>query len=278
MPKLSEHHAGERSRILLVGDPGTGKSAAYGSLLEHKQRLFVADFDDGLDSIRAVVDPKYYDNLVFATLKDAVKFDAIKGIPRPKGKPTAFSDFIKLMGDWVDTSTGESYGAPESWDSNTWLVIDSLSALGTAAMWYTLHQNNRLGEGKRMKDWGNAIDRIDGVVQMLVELPINFVVCAHLMHLTPKGDGDDDAQKSQVIDTKRYPATLGQKLPPRLGAYFNVVVQSVRVGHGKAAKYMLKTKPEQDVDVKVPVAAGKLPVELENTKLYDIVKALRNPR
>ena len=286
MPTLSKHKSEEYQRILLVGDPGGGKTTAVGHLLEHGQRLFFLDFDDGLDPIRHFIDPKYHDNLIYETLVDKVKIDPTTGYPSTVGKPTAYRRFVKLMDNWVDSVSGEDYGKPESWGKDTWLVVDNITSLGQAALMYTLDFNRRMGQMVRKKDWGDAIRRVEGVPQLLRSMPINVVVLSHLLRLTVESDEDEDErpkkkdQRSlpQVAPENlymRYPSALGQKLPPRFGGYFNVILQAKRVGHGANAKRVIKTVPDQDVDIKFPVPAGKLPIEVDISRLYDIVQELR---
>jgi len=291
MPKGSSHRSKESTRILIVGDPGAGKTCAYGSLLAHGQRLFVCDFDDNLDPIFKLVPKEFHDNLIYETLVDKVRFDK-EGNPTVEGRPTAFAGFVKLVKSWVDSETGEDYGPPESWGPNDWLVIDPLTSFSHAAMWHTLHKAGRLGTSmkggrpRRLKDWGVAIDKVEGAIQMLRSLPINMIVTAHLMRLSQDEIEDDEesggasgkpaaARKLPDNLLMRYPATLGQKLPPRIGGYFSVVLQAKRVGKGQAARRVLATVPDDDVDVKVPVPPKSLPVEVPADSLWTIVEALR---
>lgn len=287
MPKLTEHKSRSANRILLLGDPGAGKTTAVGHLLSHGQRLFVADFDDGLEPIRAFVKPEFHKNLIYETLVDRVRPDETSGFPVTKGNPQAFRRFIKLVHEWKDSDSGESYGKPEDWGENDWLVIDTLSMLGQAAMLYTLNQNNRMGRPIRLKDWGDAIRRVEGVPMLLKSLPINILMTAHLARLTSDGDDDDDEEGQPSGGRKaagkrkrpsnydmRYPATLGQKLPPKIGGYFTTILQVKRVGNGINATRVIRTVPDEDVDVKVPLNQGKQ-VEVPVTDLFSIIQSIR---
>lgn len=288
MPKLSEHKSKSRNRILLLGDPGAGKTTAVGHLLNHGQRLFVADFDDGLEPIRAYVKPEFHKNLIYETLVDRVHPDINTGYPVTTGKPHAFRRFIKLTQEWKDTETGESYGKPQDWGDNDWLVVDTLSMLGQAAMLYTLSQNNRMGQKIRLMDWGEAIRRVEGVPMFLKALPINIIMTAHLARLESDHEEDDDDQpqggrkaggsrKRPGNYDMRYPATLGRKLPPKIGGYFTTILQAKRVGNGINATRVIRTVPDSDVDVKVPLQQGKQ-VEVPIDGLFSIIQAIRGDK
>ena len=118
---------------------------------------------------------------------------------------------------------------------------------------------------------------------LLRSYPINCIMNAHLARLNPPGNDEEDKKQSKAISQilpknflMRYPSTLGQKLPPKIGGYFNIVIQAARVGSGRAATRVLKTVPDDDVDIKIPLPFGKIKdVELGIDKLYDIITAIR---
>jgi len=73
----------------------------------------------------------------------------------------------------------------------------------------------------------------------------------------------------------RYPIALGQKLPAKIGGYFNVVLQAVRVGSGVGARRVLRTVPEEDVDIKVPLLPKTVPAEVPIDKLWTILERFK---
>jgi hypothetical protein len=282
----------EPLRILIVGDPGAGKTTAYGHLLNHGQKLFVADFDKGLDPVRAYAKQEFHKNLHYETLVDKVRFAPETGYPIAPN-PKAWRNFIKLADNWTDSETGESFGAPESWDENSWFVVDTLTGAGRAAWWHVMDKNGRMGISLRKKDWGDIVRTVEGLPQLLQSYPINTIMTAHLARLSPEDDVDDEdkkplppgvpkIQEKKVANEnllKRYPATVGQKLPPRIGGYFTVVLQAKRVGSGARANRVILTKPEDDVDVKLPVSQDLIrDIEVPIDGLFKIIQALRGKK
>ena len=285
---LTTHKA---TRTLIVGDPGASKSTACALLATSPliDRLFVIDLDDNWRGPLRLLPKEALPKIHIETLKDRISLDA-KGryTPVVRGVPTAFPTLVRLLNEWIDSASGESFGPPEGWTPRDILIIDGLSGLAVSSMYYTMYAASRMGQQRRLKDWGNAIERFEGVVQVLNSaLPCHVVTTAHLCRLAPERDetDDDDTNSRGASHTKggfvapdnfwmRYPSALGQKLPPRLGGYFEAVVQAKRVGRDLMARHVLKTTPDDDVDVKIPMRAKDLGgMEAANDKLIDIISA-----
>jgi GTPase SAR1 family protein len=271
MPTLRNHQSRQRSKIMIVGDNGGGKSSALAGLLREGYEVFVQDFDDGLDPLPNILadEPEALDRLHYETLKDTVKFSG--GNPTVK-EPKAFSQSMKLLNKWVDSETGEDFGSIEDWGSDRVLVIDSMTFQGKAALNFTMWKNNRLGKPKRINDWGDAIERQQTVLDLITDdnIKCNVVVIAHLAHLNQQGE-DDEEESVVHTSEKRYPTALGKKLPPHVGSYFNTVVQAKVKGAGASQRRVISTVPDPDVDVKVPVVKGldkELPVDKALPKLF----------
>lgn len=282
---LTSHKA---TRGLIVGDPGAGKSTACAYLATSSliNRVFVIDLDDNWRGPLRQLPPEALAKIHIETLRDPIKFGD-KFVPQVKGVPDAFPTITRLLSEWTDTDTRESFGQPEEWGPHDALVLDGCSALAHIAMNYTLHVNNRRGKLRRLKDWGNAIERFEGIIQALTSgLPCQVIATAHLQRLSPEqaeDDDDDTSSKSHTQYTRggltppenfwmRYPSALGQKLPPRLGGMFEFVVQAKRVGRDLTAKRVLKTTPDSDVDVKLPLPQKEIGgIEIPNTDLIEII-------
>jgi hypothetical protein len=277
------------TRTLIVGDPGAGKSTACAHLAEAPtiDRLFIIDLDDNWRGPLRLLSPAALAKIHIETLKDRFKFND-KNIPIVPGVPTAFPALVRLLRDWIDSGTGQSFGDPTDWTDRDALILDGCSGLAAAAMFYTLYANHRMGAQREIKDWANAIERFEGVIAALnAGLPCHIICTAHLARLTPEvavGSVTSDVPGAREHTRggltapenfwMRYPSALGQKLPPRLGGMFETVLQAKRVGRDLAAKRVLKTTPDDDVDVKLPVSQKAVGgIEIDNTKLIDIISA-----
>ena len=270
-------------RMLIVGDPGAGKTAAYGSLLKHGHRLFVADFDANMEPILQFIPEGDRAGLTFETLLDPLAFDQNLS-PIPVGTPKAFRRFVELMTVWKVQEFGPT----------DWLVIDTLSSMGPAVFRQILKDHKRFAKEPRVrvrqKEWAVAIERMETLLDFLKQLRCNVIATAHLQRLTaPSVEEDDDEEEGAAkkppskklhmtaaqaeVFSKRYPSTLGQKLPLRIAGQFNVMLQAKRLGHGAASRYVLKTQPDDDVDIKCPVLKG--PAEVEGQNLIQVVRSLR---
>lgn len=293
MPNAAEYLEQHKAmRVLIVGDPGHGKSSAIAHLAESDliDRIFYLDIDGNMRGPLNQLSKDAKAKFVLERCRDKVKFaDDKKWMPVIKGVPNAFPKLVRMINNWSDSISGEVFGAPEKWTERDCLVVDGCSGLARISMYYEMFCAGRMGLRRRMLDWQRAIERFQGVVDSLNnDLPCHVLMTAHLARLSPETDeSDDDEDTSNSTDKKhtrggytapenfwkRYPVALGQKLPPKLGGDFETVLQAKRVGHGDITKYVIKTKPDEDVDIKIPVAQQKIgQIEVPNTQLIDIFK------
>ncbi len=282
MPTLDQYQP--TRRVLIVGDSGSGKTTAIAKLAEAGQELFIADFDNNLNAIPQFVSREALKHIHYETLVDPIVYNEA-GTPTIKSIPKAFSRFTQLAKEWVDSETGESYGKPEEWPDNYWFVLDPLTAFGAAIMYHTQYKRKTLGKQRTFKDWGDAMQRIEGTLDMFKASNVNFICTAHLSRLNMEDVTETMDNQGNVIDNPtaarrlppnammRYPIALGQKLPPKVGGYFNMILQCQRIGAGPAAKRVIRTVPEEDVDVKVPLSKkSKVPAEVPVDQLWSILK------
>lgn len=240
MPSIANHISEKSVKMLLLGESGSGKTGLLGTLPPAGYRLFIADFDSGLDILRdpKVLDPKYHEQVFFKTFYD--KMNIAGGSLSPQA--TGYSDFTKAMGNWMED--GKSMGGIYSWTENDVFVIDSLTFLGNMIMNYVLQLAGRVGQKPQLQDFGAAVDSQEAIIETLYNPAVkcNVIVTAHIQR-------QEDGAAGNVM--KGFPSAIGKKLPPKIGRYFNSMVQIKKTGFGANVKREIYTTATTDIDLKV---------------------------
>ena len=273
MPSLQNHQSATTTKMLLIGDSGGGKTGALASLAGAGFNLRILDVDNGLDVLNNLLnDPKSpypkdsAERVKFETVTDKMKKSGT-GVLAPE-KATVWPRTIGLLTNWVDSGTGEVLGPISSWGSQDILVIDSLTMLSDAALNFILGMNGRLGQRAQLQDWGAAQDLVEGLLQMLYDdgVKCNVIVCAHVTYI---GGEDGGAQRG-------YPNTLGKKLPPKVGRYFNSMLAVKSSGQGTNLKRKILTNTTGAIDLKNTAPLRVLPEYPLESGLADYFKAVRS--
>src|SRR5947207_9728343 len=107
MTSLSKHQSNEYTKMLIEGDPGSGKTGGLASLVKAGYWLGILDYDNGLEPLKQYIlkeCPDAINNVEYRTLRDKRKASAdgsvIDGIPR------AFVEGVRMLDRWkyVDES------------------------------------------------------------------------------------------------------------------------------------------------------------------------------
>lgn len=289
MPKFDATNPRKPVRILLVGDPGGGKSTAYLHLLAHGYKLHVADFDNGLkDALAAVpLTPDQAQGLVYETFVDKTRPNAVNGFPQPVGKPAAWRKFVKYTDKWVDSADGTDYGVLEQWGMDRCFVLDNVTSMGNSIAYAVQEERGALGKKMHPSAVHETQLRIEGLFQSCLSFNCDVIMLAHLqakaaaedMNLDDK-NGDRDLQELKAEakaanpnTSVRHPYTVGKALSPRVGAYFTAVLHVKQVGEGRSMRPVISTVSAPDVTVKF--APRGLPAEFAINELHKIIEALR---
>jgi len=268
MPKLSAHQSGKLTKMLLLGDSGSGKTGALASLAKAGYELRIIDLDNGLDVLKGVLSKEpaeVLDRVSYVTLSN--KFKDIAG-KIAIADASAWPRTMKYMTRWTNKGEkqrdengavvldaagkpiiiGEGHpefedlGKPENWGPQVILVIDSFTFLCNAAMKYVLASNARPAGPVYEADWGIAQNMVEDFLAMLYgeDFNTNVILTAHVLY-RDLGQG-----------TKAYPNALGKALPPKVGRYVNSMLEVARVGVGANAKREIHTIPHGLLDLKNP--------------------------
>ena len=261
MAKLSSHQSTEYTKLVYIGESGTGKTGSLTSLVEAGYKLRILDFDNGLDILRLFInhsDPKLIDNVDFITLRDKFKADKRLGA-KVDGVPTAYTQAVSYISKWDDDSI------PSEWGTETIFVLDSLTQLGRAAFRWALAMNPTIKDRRQI--YGAAQEALYILLELITsdEFKTNVVIISHV----------DIRETAQGIQ-KGYVSSIGAALGPKIPMLFNTILLAESRGSGSNVKRTITTVPTTLIDLKnpAPFALEKsLPLE---TGLATVFSALNS--
>lgn len=238
MGKLSNHQSSITTKMLNLGDPGSGKTGALASLAEAGYNLRIIDLDNGLDILKNLLaaKPEAEARVEFETITDKMRSVGGKLMP---AKATVWTRAVGLLQDWKTDSA--NFGAVSTWGTKDILVIDSLTHLANAAMNFQLQMNARLGQAPQQQDWYQAQQLLLGLIQTLYDegVKCNVIINCHVVFIGEEGGPQ-----------RGYPATLGKALSPQIGSYFNSIVMSKTTGTGANEKHRILTRSNGGIELK----------------------------
>lgn len=254
MPTLADFTTNPLIKLIFIGDSGTGKTSALASLIAAGYKIKLLDMDIGLDSLAAIIKRDHPDKLVnleFESFRDPYK--ATQGGLILAGAPKAFTGALAKLTEWQAIE-----------DSNTILVVDSLSTLSRTAFEWARGMNPTV---KDPRQWYNLAQRaIEDVIAMLTspQLKMNVIVISHVNY----------REVTEGV-TKGYVSAVGAALGPIIPKYFNTLILAETIGAGKNVKRRIKTAPTGIIDLKSPVLDidAELPLE---TGLSTIFARMKN--
>lgn len=265
MPALSAHQSSEITKLLLVGDSGSGKTGSLASLAEAGFNLRIVDLDSGLDVLaNLLAKSPALSRVHFETITDKMRNVAGKLVP---AQATAWQRTIGLLSNWPEL------GPVTSWGSQDILVIDSFTMLGNAAMNFVLAMNSRLGQRPHQSDWYDAQGMLESLLQMVYDEAVkcNVIITSHIAFI---------GEENSAVATG-YPMALGKALPPKVGRYFNSILLARSTGTGTGVKRQILTASARMANGIVELkntAPGRVKPEYPlETGLADYFKAIRGP-
>jgi hypothetical protein len=256
--------------MIVLGDPGTGKTGGLASLVKAGYWLGILDYDNGLETLKAYVRKECgkedLNNVEYRTLRDKRKATPSGGVI--DGNATAFSDGLKLLDNWKyknGDGTETDLGPPSKWGPERILVIDSMTLWAKAAYDWREQLTPR-GKSGQFDPRAVFYDAQRAIEQAIANLTsesyqTNVIVVTHVNYV----DNEDGTRKG-------YPNTIGKALSPVIGAYFNsIALCTVKAG----GKRVVQTAPTAMIDLKNPKPFAMLPEYPVGTGLADFFKVLR---
>jgi AAA domain len=223
--------------VLVQGPTGTGKTHSLGTLADTGVELFLLFTESGLETTLGYwtdrgleVPPNVHWNVLgrgqdsFATMarsaEDINRLDltSLSKLQDPnRAKHNQFVELLKILSNFTDHRTGQSFGSVDSWGPDRCLALDSLSGLNPLAL-------SLVVGGKPVKsqsDWGIAMDQIEKLVRQLTDgCKCHFIMTSHV-----------EREIDQVLGgVKLTVSTLGVKLAPKIPPMFSDVILTSREG------------------------------------------------
>jgi len=253
MATLDEHQSSRFTKLVYIGDSGTGKTGSLVSLLADGYRFKILDMDNGLDSLVHFARqqcPDKLKNVEYETLRD--EYRASKSGPIIKGQPKAFVAALEILTKWSEIE-----------DEETIFVLDSGSAFGRSAFEWAKGMNPM---AKDPRQWYfSAQQAVESTIAMLTgeSFRMNVIVISHINY-------------KEIVEgvNKGYANFIGSALGPTIPKYFNTLVLAESQGSGTNTKRKIKTMPTGIIDLKVPNPSVERELPLE-TGLSTLFKHLR---
>lgn len=280
-------------RIILMGDSGMGKTGSLLSLAEAGYTIHIADLECKAASLMKAIaaDAIASKRWTKTQVKDIFSRIEIEEIAEPidfekkksKVPPgVAYGAYGELMGKW-----GTAYTSPKDV-----IVTDSLTKLSAYAANTMLRANNR--EILQVQDYTTIYKRIEEMLTLQtawdstlvgqgVQLDCHVILIAHIQYYAIKRKTDNTVIKAgvigsgdtEVVDTKLYPQTIGDKFSQNVPTWFNTLILYTTATN-QPGKRIIKLLASDDAPVKLAAPSfaeskKSLPIE---TGLADIFKVL----
>jgi len=278
MPAIAKHHSADYTKMLLIGDSGTGKTGALAVLPACGFNLRILDFDNGLSVLTnyltdpsspySKIAPDAADRVYYETCTDKMK--TVNGRIYA-AKAEAWPKALKLLDSWKTPDA--DFGPLSSWGPQDVLVIDSMSKMSTAALNHHLMANSALGQTRTQnearRDVGAAQNMLRDVLQLLYDehIKTNIIVISHITLVTEAGGapGQDPSKPGEfAASATGYPSAIGRALSPQIPQWFDTVLLAKVAGVGQSVRRNIFTRP-QSIGGQIVAAKNAAPLRVKDS-------------
>lgn len=213
-------------KVALAGPYGTGKTEAIRSLIDQGITPFIIFTENGMGILGDIPADKCHWCYIkpaaqdWNTMIDSAKkintldFKALTGMAGfNRSKYNQFYRLLEACHNFRCERTGEEFGDISTWNTDRAIVFDSFSGINIMAMDLVVGSK----PVKDQKDWGMAIDNLERFIIKITTDPLcHVVMTAHLEREVDQVGGG----------IKLMFSTLGKKLPPLVGRFFDEVIMT----------------------------------------------------
>lgn len=253
---MTDHESNTLSKLLIVGDSGSGKTGALSSLVDADYNIRVLDFDNGLSVLKGYVrDKSKLANVHYLTLRDELQLVGGKMVVKKANACQRALEALDKGGDlW-----GVDSGIPplQQWTPRDVLVVDSLALMGRSALLMVMQADGAGMKNPEIQHYGAAMEMLERFIGQVTSAAINCNVVVNTHLYTPNNS------------VRPAPDALGDKLGPKIPKYFdNMISLSIT-----ANERTFKTKKDGLLPLKTSIPLkDTYPL---STGLADIFKALQ---
>ena len=228
MPNYSEHPTLTQSRVMVIGDSGSGKTHQIGLMANAGYNVHVADFDNGLHNLRPLLTKEGASRLQYETFTDTLK------------DISAYNRFLKVLQNWPGK------GALETWGPSDLLAIDTGTFMADAILRRELaNSGKKMTDRPTQNDWGNAVREFELLLTLLSspEIKASILMNMHIRRMEDEATGM----------TREFPSVIGKVLPSKVGRYFNAVILVETARVAGADKRIFRTTSTSRLALKHPM-------------------------
>jgi len=282
MPLISDYPTGVITKLLLLGDSGSGKTGALPSLAIAGYNLRILDYDVGLEIVKNLLrnNKEAAQRVSYITCTDPMH--SVQGKMIPKAA-TAWAKGVNALNDWTDGDI--KLGNIQTWGEKDVLVIDSLNFMGKSALRFIQQMNGRLAGSPYQSDFGDAQRLLENLIAMLYSdsVKCNVIVLTHVRQLGTTQQVLDSQNRVVTVEEegsrKGYAETgIGRALSPTIGRYFNAVLLADIVGSGQSTRRVIRTIPHENIGLKNPAPGIAKPQYDQATGLAEYFAAVRGEK